>query len=135
MIGPRVCFTGRRPLIGLKHFRFSQSWQRIASRSTRLDALARADTSLRVSVHMLLRARVYLFAPVHMLLRVRERTSLRSHDVAHLGLWCIRSWHVLTIGMWKRLIVITLPPLPLPFCSSNTSSYPTHRNGSGQSLK
>ena len=27
-----------------------------------------------------------------------------------------------------------LPPLPLPFCSSNFSSYPTHQNGSGQSL-
>ena len=30
------------------------------------------------------------------------------------------------LGMWKRSIFMLLPPLPLPlpFCSSNTSSYP-----------
>ena len=40
------------------------------------------------------------------------------------------------VGMWKRLILVLLPPLPLPlpFCSTNTSSYPILQNGSGQSL-
>ena len=31
------------------------------------------------------------------------------------------------------IILMSLPPLPLPFCSSNTSSYLTHQNGSGKS--
>merc|ERR1719309_1632653 len=40
------------------------------------------------------------------------------------------------LGMWKRSILVPLPPLPLPlpFSSSNTSSYPILQNGSGQSL-
>jgi len=50
----------------------------------------------------------------------------------------LRSKEKFRVGMWKRSILVPLPPLPLPlplpFCSSNTSSYPTHQNGSGQSL-
>ena len=40
------------------------------------------------------------------------------------------------LGMWKRSILVPFPPLPLPlpFCSTNTSSYPILQNGSGQSL-
>ena len=30
----------------------------------------------------------------------------------------------LIVGMWKRSILMPLPPLPLPFYSSNTCSYP-----------
>ena len=48
------------------------------------------------------------------------------------------SEQLLLVGMWKRSILVPLPPLPLPlplpFCSSNTSSYPILQNGSGQSL-
>ena len=44
------------------------------------------------------------------------------------------------LGMWKQSIfkplplLPLLPPLPLLFCCSSISSYPTHPNGSGQSL-
>ena len=31
------------------------------------------------------------------------------------------------LGMWKRSIFMLLPQFPLPLCSSNTSSYPTHQ--------
>ena len=34
----------------------------------------------------------------------------------------------------KRMILVPLPPLPLPFCGTNTSSYPILQNGSDQSL-
>ena len=51
----------------------------------------------------------------------------------------MRIWdamRVSEVGMWKRSILVPLPPLPLPlpFCSTNTSSYPILQNGSGQSL-
>ena len=39
----------------------------------------------------------------------------------------------LKVGMRKRSIFVPLP-LPLPFCSSNTSCYPTQPVGSGQPL-
>ena len=39
----------------------------------------------------------------------------------------VKCWFLL--GMWKRSIYMLLP-----FCSTNTSSYPTHQNGSGHSL-
>lgn len=40
----------------------------------------------------------------------------------------------LEVEMWKRLIFMPLPPIPLRVCSSNISSYHTNQNGSGQSL-
>ena len=49
-----------------------------------------------------------------------------------------RFFNSFELGMWKRSILVPLPPLPLPlplpFCKSNTSSYPILQNGSGQSL-
>ena len=56
-----------------------------------------------------------------------------SHDEMYQNRTIFRLWKV---GMWKRSIFMPLPqlPLPLPFCSSNTSSYPTHQIESGQSL-
>ena len=70
---------------------------------------------------------------------LRAETICGCQDSSFIGFAKVRA-----LGMWKRLILIPLPPLPLPlslplllplpFCSENTSSNPILQIGSGQSL-
>ena len=79
------------------------------------------------------------FFPVHnkrprkVITRINKLVSSFYQAVLNILQVFWMNLEVLKLGMWKRSIFMPLPPLPLPFCSSNTSSYPTHQNGSGKS--
>ena len=71
---------------------------------------------------------------VHSLAPLTPLTCSATLRFAPLAL--LRTLAPFAVGMWKRSIFMPLPllPLPLPFFSSNTSSYPILQIGSGQSL-